>query len=154
LKENVMSNRPTRQRPSGQSPIVLSPQVERLHTPADEAISSATVPVETPLPVTVTPVDSTAPEKESAASTAPPVRYEIDPSATKPVTLAIQTRLKKRMETAIFATGGTAEGHTSQARFVNAAIERELERLEQLYNNGVEFPANDGAFRTGRPLGN
>lgn len=154
-----------RKRPSGTSPISLTPRVEPIATPA------------VPAPVVQPPAEPTAP---AAPSERPGFRTEVPPAATTrrrapsqrpgatepepPVQAAVgtamiartfrfQEALIRRAETAVLRTAGIVGGHVSMTALVNTALERELARLEAELNAGEPFPANRGEFRRGRPIG-
>lgn len=140
-----------RRRPAGSSPIVLTPHVEPIQTPAS---------ISEPPPAPVTPAAAAPPvpekkaKREPRATTAAPVTAPELPAADPKVQRTFQFRdsLIKRAETAVLRTGGQG-GHTSMTALLNAALERELQRLEVEFNDGEPFPANRGTFRTGRPIG-
>ncbi|UQB17867.1 hypothetical protein [Clavibacter nebraskensis] len=125
---------PERRRPGASSSIKLAANVESVHTGA-AAEQAATPAPESPL----------APE-------APP-RAEFVKEETKPTTVQMRTGLKKRAETAVLRTAGLPGGFKSFTALVDAAVERELARLADEFNDGAPFEQNRGEFRTGRPLG-
>jgi hypothetical protein len=100
---------------------------------------------------TTAPAAPSTPAAPLAPAAAAPVAAESDEK--KATTLAIRRSVKARAETAVLRTAGFDGGYKSWAAFVEGALERELERLEQEFNDGKRFPANTGAFRQGRPLG-
>ena len=154
-----------RKRPSGTSPISLTPRVEPIATPA------------VPAPVVQQPAEPAAP---AAPSKQPDNRPEAPPAATTPRrapaqrpratepeppvqahvgtamisrTFRFQEALIRRAETAVLRTAGLDGGHVSMTALLNTALERELARLEDELNAGEPFPANRGEFRRGRPIG-
>lgn len=68
-------------------------------------------------------------------------------------TTLLRRSLKLQAQTAVLRTQQDPNGYRSFAQFVNGAIERELVRLADEYNNGAPFEQNAGSFRTGRPFG-
>lgn len=154
-----------RKRPSGTSPISLTPRVEPIATPT------------APAPVVQQPAEPAAP---AAPSGQPDNRPEAPPAATTPRrspaqrpratepeppvqaavsaamisrTFRFQEPLIRRAETAVLRTAGLDGGHVSMTALLNTALERELARLEDELNAGEPFPANRGEFRKGRPIG-
>jgi hypothetical protein len=71
----------------------------------------------------------------------------------KQVTVGLRVGLKRRSEMAVLRTAGHEGGYVSFAQLIDGALERELQRLANDFNDGVPFPENNGAFRQGRPLG-
>lgn len=112
---------------------------EQALVPFPPAAAAATSPVAT--------TSSTTPPRGSAAPAF------ADPDTKKATTLAIRRSIKARAETAVLRTAGFEGGYKSWASFVEGALERELQRLENEFNGGVPFPENTGSFRNGRPLG-
>jgi len=68
-------------------------------------------------------------------------------------TVRFQDALIRRAETAVLRTAGLEGGHISMTSLMNVALERELGRLEDEFNDGEPFPVNRGEFRKGRPIG-
>lgn len=57
-----------------------------------------------------------------------------------------------RMRGAVLATRDD-EGHRSMSEFLNAAVMAEVERLEEKYNNGEQFPPVEAnRSHAGKPL--
>lgn len=57
-----------------------------------------------------------------------------------------------RMRGAVLATRDD-EGHRSMSEFINAAVLAEVERLEEKYNNGEQFPPVEAnRSHAGKPL--
>lgn len=154
-----------RKRPSGTSPISLTPRVEPIATPAVPA-PAVQQPAEPAAPAAPTDQPDNRPEARPAAATprrAPAQR----PRATEPEppvqaavgtamisrTFRFQEALIRRAETAVLRTAGLDGGHVSMTALLNTALERELARLEDELNAGEPFPANRGEFRRGRPIG-
>lgn len=100
-----------------------------------------------------TQVAAPAPEPKAEAAHVPAPEVYIPPNMKQPVTINMRTALKLRAETAVLRTGHLPGGYRSQVMLIEAALERELTRLETEFNNGEPFPPNVGSFRTGRPLG-
>lgn len=83
----------------------------------------------------------------------PDLAEQTERDGKKAVTFAIRTSLKKRAETAVLRTAGYEGGYLSMAALLEGAIERELERLADEFNDGEPFLVNVGSFRRGRPAG-
>jgi hypothetical protein len=69
-------------------------------------------------------------------------------------TFYLSVSLQRRVRNAVLAMGGAPE-YLTLSRFVENAMEAELERLSVKYNQGKEFPAPadpERKIRTGRPL--
>ncbi len=154
-----------RKRPSGTSPISLTPRVEPIATPAVPA-PAVQQPAEPAAPAAPTDQPDNRPEARPAATTprrAPAQRQraaEPEPSVQAVVGTAMISRtfrfreaLIRRAETAVLRTAGLDGGHVSMTALLNTALERELARLEDELNAGEPFPANRGEFRRGRPIG-
>ncbi|MBE9924869.1 hypothetical protein G8C93_03050 [Cellulosimicrobium cellulans] len=154
-----------RKRPSGTSPISLTPRVEPIATPAVPA-PAVQQPAEPAAPAAPTDQPDNRPEARPAAMTprrAPIQRQraaEPEPSVQAAVGTAMISRtfrfreaLIRRAETAVLRTAGLDGGHVSMTALLNTALERELARLEDELNAGEPFPANRGEFRRGRPIG-
>lgn len=140
-----------RRRPAGSSPIVLTPHVEQIQTPATATAASA----EPEQSVVDAPVVVRKPAKRqpsATAATAPAPPESLSSEAKIQRTFQFRDSLIKRAETAVLRTAGQG-GPTSMTALLNAALERELQRLEAEFNDSEPFPANRGAFRTGRPIG-
>lgn len=143
---------PARRRPGASSPISLTPKVEPVNTgnvAAPETVATgATSPVPDSVTTHSTDVPPRAPERE-VPSTAP---ASADDDRTVAVTTLLRRSLKLQAQTAVLRTQQEPDGYRSFAQFVNAAIERELQRLAAEYNDGAPFEQNPGPFRTGRPF--
>jgi len=85
-----------------------------------------------------------------------------DPAEAKPKpepratakTFYLSVALQRRVRNAVLALGGAPE-YLTLSRFVENAMEAELERLSVKYNQGKEFPEPadpERKIRTGRPL--
>jgi hypothetical protein len=127
--------------------------VETMAEPAAaEPAPAAALPAGSPVVQSTVQPASPAVAQPIAAPVAPPaeVPESIEKKAT---TLGLRIGLKKRAETAVLRTGGFEGGYTSLTALVEGAMERELVRLANEFNNGQPFPTNTGTFRQGRPLG-
>jgi len=128
----------------------LTPKVEPVNT-GTAAVSETegtvgTSPAPAPETTRSTEVPQRAKERETL-STAP-----ADDDRTVAVTTLLRRSLKLQAQTAVLRTQQEPDGYRSFAQFVNAAIERELQRLAAEYNDGAPFEQNPGPFRTGRPF--
>lgn len=155
-----------RKRPGGASPIALTPRVEQIATPATVAAPSEPIdqapqveaaegskPAETATPK-ATKTRARASQRESTETAAERATASAAADNVMVVrTVRFQESLIRRAETAVFRTGGREGGHPSMVALLNAALERELRRLEEEFNDGVPFPPNKGPFRVGRPVG-
>jgi hypothetical protein len=158
------------------SPAVTSPVAESVAPPA--APIAPIAPVMTPaveeVPVADVAIENTAVEtmaEPAAAEPAPaaalPAGSPVVQSTVQPASPAVAQpiaapvappaevpeSIEKRAETAVLRTGGFEGGYTSLTALVEGAMERELVRLANEFNNGQPFPTNTGTFRQGRPLG-
>lgn len=155
---------PVRRRPGTGSPLAV--EVEPVRTPATvpeqpAAPAAEDAPVAPPAAaqrakVEVAEAPAPAVERPRRAPTAasdpgPKVTDQADPKSA--VTVQIRNSLRQRAQTAVLQTAGRAGGHRSFAALVDAALERELERLAREFNGGAPFERNAGEFRTGRPFG-
>ena len=82
-----------------------------------------------------------------------PIRPPEEDRAKEQTSLQLRRALKRRAQTAVLRTGGYENGYRSFAALVEGALERELERLQNEFNDGQPFPENEGGFRIGRPMG-
>ena len=148
---------PQRRRPGSTSPIKLVPTVEPVQTPA-------AAPTETPSASTAaTNGSSSSPPKKRAATPrqkpvgppTPAVPAGADHAADvkAPVTVTLRRSIKKTAETAVLRTAGLPHGYQSFSALVEGAVQRELQRLADEYNEGEAFTPNGGSFRQGRPFG-
>lgn len=164
---------PVRRRP-GASPIqMLTPHIEEvrtsrvddepapglmtapptLTTEAEPEASAPAVADDTPVPAATVNAPAAPAATPTPASSAAPAPTFTESDEKKATTLAIRRSIKARAETAVLRTAGFDGGYKSWASFVEGALERELQRLEQEFNGGESFPPNMGSFRQGRPLG-
>ena len=154
-----------RKRPSGTSPISLTPRVEPIATPVAAAPvvqptaepAAPAAPSEQPDIRTEAPPAATTPrrapaQRSRASDPEPPVQAPVG-TAMISRTFRFQEALIRRAETAVLRTAGLDGGHVSMTALLNTALERELARLEDELNAGEPFPANRGEFRRGRPIG-
>jgi len=147
---------PSRRRPGDQSPLafVLPVDVEAVRTPTQaEEPSPVVEPTAAVAPAEPAPVASLPkkPRKQAPAPAVPPASDYDDGKTT--VTVSIRTSLKKRAEMAVLSTAIHPGGQRSLAGLIEYAMERELERLAQEFNDGEPFKPNAGGFRQGRPFG-
>jgi hypothetical protein len=154
---------PQRRRPGSQSPILLTPKVEAVSTPATP-VTPAAAPTSEPAaepaaaPVRAVATPATPVKKPRATATrskpAPPVAPEVPVDDAKIARTFLMPRmLVKTAETAVLRTGGLPGGYKSMAALMNGALARELERLAGEFNDGEPYPPNGAEFRVGRPLG-
>lgn len=163
---------PARRRPGGTSPLL--PSVETIRTaphleestdaaaptdPAPPALSLVEPHIQTPVAepatqATPSPGPTFAPSQPAVvSSTSPHGDYPAELDEKKQTTLNLRRILKARAETVVLRTAGFEGGYTSWNAFVEGALERELQRMADEFNNGEQFPPNVGSFRQGRPLG-
>lgn len=135
--------------------------------PLTESQTTAPIAEQDSAPATApTPTPSLAPSQQSASPSQPQAAPSWNRSATSPhgdyppeldekkqATLNLRRILKARAETVVLRTAGFEGGYTSWNAFVEGALERELQRMANEFNNGEPFPPNLGNFRQGRPLG-
>ncbi|WP_459279098.1 hypothetical protein [Arthrobacter sp. TMS1-12-1] len=55
-------------------------------------------------------------------------------------------------KSAVLHTSGKPGGHRSFAGLVQAAVEREVQRLAEEFNDGQPYESHQGEFRRGRPF--
>lgn len=132
---------PARKRPGSHSPIQLTPKVEAI---AGERQREDAPPA--------AQSDPPAPKQESAGTPAS-IATPAERGTKIARTYQLPQSLVREAETAVLRTGGMPGGYRSMAALMAGALERELDRLSQEYNDSKPFPANDGGFRAGRPLG-
>lgn len=156
-----------RKRPPGASPITLTPHVEQIATPATaEPQPTVDPPAPAPAGAAETKDATAAPKARAGKARSPRREAAVDEptSVPRPVTdeaddvlmsrtFQFRESLIRRAETAVLRTGGLEGGPRSMKALLNDALERELRRLEDEYNDGAPFPPNRGRFRTGRPIG-
>jgi hypothetical protein len=122
-----MSPKPERSRPAGRSP--LKPQIETINTGAQSA---------------------PAPSPEPHAPAVPPARVA---DATKSsVTVKLLDSVIGQAKSAVLHTSGLPGGHRSFASLVQTALEREVQRLAEEFNDGQPYETHQGEFRRGRPF--
>ena len=127
-----MSPTPERSRPAGRSP--LKANIENINTGAQAA---------PPVQVVATP----SPEPQ-----APPTPLAAAPDETKSVTVKLSSSVIGKAKSAVLATSGKPGGHRSFAGLVQAAVEREVQRLAAEFNDGQPYESHQGEFRRGRPF--
>jgi hypothetical protein len=125
----MMSPTPERNRPAGRSP--LKANIENINTGAQAA--------------SVAPVRSPEPQ----ASATPPIPVVDE---TKSVTVKLSSSVIGKAKSAVLATSGKPGGHRSFAGLVQAAVEREVQRLAEEFNDGQPYESHQGEFRRGRPF--
>ena len=124
-----MSPTPERNRPAGRSP--LKANIENINTGAQAA-----------------PV-APAPSPEPQALPTPPAAASDE---TKSVTVKLSSNIIGKAKSAVLATSGKPGGHRSFAGLVQAAVEREVQRLAEEFNDGQPYESHQGEFRRGRPF--
>lgn len=123
-----MSPTPERSRPAGRSS--LKPQIETINTGAQSAPS--------------------APRLEPQMAPVPPAPM---PNDTKsPVTVKLLDSVIGQAKSAVLHTSSKSGGHRSFAGLVQAAVEREVQRLAEEFNDGQPYESHKGEFRRGRPF--
>lgn len=166
-----MSPRPTSYMPNAASALTepLRVQVESIHTSAAEqpveapsAITPSATAVEPPRIVpSVEPTTLPVPEARDAQDAAvekdvsghvlrSSVMPEVDWDEKKVTSIRLRKGLKAQAETAVLLTGDFVGGYQSWVAIVEGALERELQRLADEFNDGVPFDPNTSTFRTGR----
>ncbi|WP_421076961.1 ParB family protein [Microbacterium sp. IO18] len=129
-------------------------------------------PAATVTPTVATPAPAERPEPPAApvsapqaaqkAPTRPKSRAEAPKAVQRPIPLAegsptekmstyIPRSTRDRAKAAFRATGHL-EGDGSFSEFIASAIAREVERREQLYNDGQPYAGDGGRLTAGRPL--
>jgi hypothetical protein len=124
-----MSPTPERSRPAGRSPLIAN--IENINTGAQSA------------PVAPAP----SPEPQAPATPPTPVSDE-----TKSVTVKLSSSVIGKAKSAVLQTSGKPGGHRSFAGLVQAAVEREVQRLAEEFNDGQPYESHQGEFRRGRPF--
>lgn len=125
-----MSPTPERSRPAGRSP--LKANIENINTGVQAAP-----------PVQVAP----APQPQ-----APPTPPAAASDETKSVTVKLSSSVIGKAKSAVLQTSGKPGGHRSFAGLVQAAVEREVQRLAEEFNDGQPYESHQGEFRRGRPF--
>ena len=125
-----MSPTPERSRPAGRSP--LKANIENINTGAQAA-----------------PPVQVAPAPEPQAPPAPPAAASDE---TKSVTVKLSSSVIGKAKSAVLQTSGKPGGHRSFAGLVQAAVEREVQRLAEEFNDGQPYESHQGEFRRGRPF--
>lgn len=110
---------------------------------ANSATAAGAAPTFAPTPATTTDI----PVAPVAPVLPPPVFDE----GTKSMTVRIRTSIRNRAREAYRVTG-YQEGDNSFEKFVEAALEREITRREQLYNGGRQYPGQDRPLSPGRAV--
>lgn len=123
-----MSPKPERARPALRSTLV--PEIEPINTGlTSKSRENHEAPVIASIP--------TAPTKTTSSA----------------VTVKIQNDVISRAKSAVLHTAGQPGGHKSFAALVQAAVEREVQRLADEFNEGQPYGELQGEFRRGRPFG-
>jgi hypothetical protein len=125
-----MSPKPERSRPAGRSP--LKANIETINTGAQAA-----------------PAPPTTSSPEPQAPPSPPMRISDE---TRPVTVKLSSSVIGKAKSAVLQTSGKPGGHRSFAGLVQAAVEREVQRLAEEFNEGQPYESHQGEFRRGRPF--
>ena len=129
-------------------------------TTATEGTQQAAAPAAKAAERPVEPVS--APQAPQKPSTRLKSRTEAPKAVQRPIPLAegsptekmttyIPRAIRERAKAAFRATGHL-EGDGSFSEFIAAAIEREVERREQLHNDGQPYAGDGGRLTAGRPL--
>jgi hypothetical protein len=124
-----MSPKPERSRPAGRSP--LKANIENINTGAQVAPAAP------------------APSPQPQVPATPPVPA---PDETKSVTVKLSSSVIGKAKSAVLQTSGKPGGHRSFAGLVQAAVEREVQRLAEEFNDGQPYESHQGEFRRGRPF--
>ena len=132
-----MSQKPTRARPAARSTLV--PSVEPINTGTTHAQERSSE--HAPATPTAAPQRAAAPSAVASAK---------NPSTT--VSLKMDNALIAQAKTAVLRTAGSEGGYKSFVALVQGAVERELQRLAEEFNDGAPFEKHEGEFRRGRPL--
>lgn len=103
-----------------------------------------------------------APQATQKASTRPKSRTQAPKTVQRPLPLAEGSptekmttyipRSTRESAKAAFRATGHLEGDGSFSEFIASAIAREVERREQLYNDGQPYAGDGGRLPAGRPL--
>ena len=146
---------PERRRPGGASAIRLTAEPEAVKTgaPLVEATQAAVVGDAVLSMQTASGRSTIVSDPTATAVHEEPAHRQEEDRAKEQTSLQLRRSLKRRAQTAVLRTGGYEDGYRSFASLVEGALERELSRLEAEFNAGQPFPENEGAFRTGRPMG-
>jgi hypothetical protein len=140
----------------GDGPPAAAPTVAPSRTqPATEqtpAPKAAERPVE---PVSAPQASQKAPTRPKSRTQATKAVQRPIPTAegspTDKMTVYIPRATRERAKAAFRATGHL-EGDASFSDFIAAAIAREVERREQLHNDGQQYAGDGGRLTAGRPL--
>lgn len=107
-------------------------------------------------PITTTPapeVDEAAAPASMSTSSTSSTRRTTTPKTRAKVSFYQEPEDTDRVRGAILHTM-TTEGSRNLTQFINAAVMREVERLEAKYNGGRPFPPiGPGELPQGRPMG-
>lgn len=125
------------------------PRVTADPVPAPQAAERAVEPVSAPQASQKPP---TRPKSRTQAPRA--VQRPIplaEGSPTEKMTTYVPRAVRERAKAAFRATGHL-EGDGSFSDFITAAITREVERREQLHNDGQQYAGDGGRLTAGRPL--
>ena len=129
-------------------------------TPERPAATADPVPVPQAAERPIEPVS--APQTAQKPSTRPKSRAQAPRAVQRPIPLAegsptekmttyVPRAVRERAKAAFRATSHL-EGDGSFSDFITAAITREVERREQLHNDGQQYAGDGGRLSAGRPL--
>jgi hypothetical protein len=129
-------------------------------TPERAAVTADSVPAPQAVERPVEPVS--APQAAQKPPTRPKSRAQAPRAVQRPIPL-VEGRPTEKMTTyvpravrerakAAFRATGHLEGDGSFSDFITAAITREVERREQLHNDGQQYAGDGGRLTAGRPL--
>lgn len=141
-----------RMKGTGQPAATVTPAVAAaaVATPA-----SAARPEPPVAPVSAPQVAQKAPTRPKSRAQAPKAVQRPIPlaegSPTEKMSTYIPRSTRDRAKAAFRATGHL-EGDGSFSEFIASAIAREVERREQLYNDGQPYAGDGGRLTAGRPL--
>lgn len=144
-----------RMKGTGQAPAATAPTATIAPQPTPE-------PTTTPKAAEPAVQAVSAPQAPQKAPTRPKSRTQAPKAAQRPIPLAEGSPVEKmttyiarptrdRAKAAFRATGHL-EGDGSFSEFIAGAIAREVERREQVYNDGQPYAGDGGRLTAGRPL--
>ena len=125
------------------------PPVTADPVPAPQAAERPVEPVSAPQAAQKPP---TRPKSRTQAPRAAQLPIPLaEGSPTEKMTTYVPRAVRERAKAAFRATGHL-EGDGSFSDFITAAITREVERREQLHNDGQQYAGDGGRLTAGRPL--